>query len=192
MPKTFKFLRWSGKKAVVFCALTVVLSVTVLGVTLAYVIDKTDPITNTFPTPNIGVDITGDVIKNTGDIPVYVRAAVVANWVMEDGSILATSPVEGTDYKINFNTTDWVQGSDGFWYYKTQLGPYASANELMVKDNAQNIDKVTQLTTMEGATLSVQIISSAIQATPADAVVNSWSAVTGIDSNGNLIVTPKN
>ena len=84
MPKTFKFLSWSGKKAIAFLVLTIVLSVATVATTLAYLIAKTNPIENTFTPPIIDVKIVGDnvegnYIQNTGDVPVYARVAIVAS-----------------------------------------------------------------------------------------------------------------
>lgn len=186
MPKTFKFLKWSGNKAVALFVLTIVLAVAAVGSTVAYIVTKTGEVKNTFTPPDINIDISGDNIANKGDIPVYVRAAVVVNWVNEtDGSILSATPVEGTDYTITYNTTGgWVKGSDGFWYYPQPLAP---------KDNpgasAPGLLGYTVKTDKEGYKLQVQVLSSAIQATPAEAVINSWTAVKGIDVNtGKLTI----
>lgn len=70
------------------------------------------------------------VIRNTGLAPIYVRATIIRNWVVEesDGSLSAVAswkesdgvmdwgnggePVEGTT-----NARNWRKGSDGFYYY---------------------------------------------------------------------------
>ena len=168
MPKTFKFFIWSGKKAVAFLVLTVVLSVAIVGSTLAYIFVKTNELNNTFTPGEVEISITGDDITNTGDTDVYVRAAVVVTWVnITDGSTLSTMPVADTDYTITYSTdTNWVQGSDTFWYYKEPIS----------KDESKTlIDSVTAITTKDGYTLTVQVLSSAIQATPEKAAEQSWN-----------------
>jgi hypothetical protein len=194
MLETFRFLKWSGKKAVAFFVLTMVLTVAVVGTMVAYIITKTDDIKNFFTPPALdivldGSEIDGNIIQNNGDIPVYVRAVVVFNWATTDENgnsvILSTAPVEGTDYTVTYDTADWVQGSDGFWYYKK---PLAAKNETG-SSVSPLISSVTQKTIKDDHVLQIQVISSAIQAIPADAVVESWSsAVTGVDTNGSLIV----
>ena len=184
MPKTFKFFIWSGKKAVASLVLTIVLSIAIVGSTLAYIIVKTNELNNTFTPGEVDISIDGDDIKNVGDTDVYVRAAVIVNWVnTEDGTTLSTMPLAGTDYSAEFNTAGgWVQGSDGFWYYaNAPLAVGATANTL--------INSVTELKPLTGYKLTVQIISSAIQSTPADAVVNSWTSVTGVNADGTLSIT---
>ena len=185
MSKTFQFFIWSGKKAVAFLVLTVALSVAIVGTTLAYIITQTDILQNIFEPAEVKIEIAGDDITNTGDTDVYVRAAVVVNWVDEDGVILSTSPVagEGKDYVLEV-ATGWEQGSDGFYYYLSKVPPTTESITLL--------NGVTQNKTKDGYTLRVQVISSAIQAEPVDAVKLSWTCVTGIKANGDLIVSNPN
>jgi len=191
MPKTFKFFIWSGKKAVAFLVLTVVLSVAIVGSTLAYIFVKTNELNNTFTPGEVDISISGSTITNVEDTDVYVRAAVVVTWVNDNGTpddktddvILSTMPVEGTDkdYTITYNTdANWVQGSDTFWYYKEPIS----------KDESKTlINSVTANTTKDGYTLTVQVLSSAIQATPAEAVVNSWTSVEKVNDDKTLEIT---
>ena len=191
MPKTFKFFIWSGKKAVAFLVLTVVLSVAIVGSTLAYIIVKTNELNNTFTPGEVDISITGDDITNTGDTDVYVRAAVVVTWVnTTDGSTLSTMPVADTNYTVAFNTAGgWTKGSDGFWYY---TGVVKAAND---GDDDVAPTLITSLTQTDdqkkdGYTLTVQVLSSAIQATPAEAVVNSWTSVASVNNDKTLTITP--
>ena len=184
MPKTFKFLRWSGKKAVAFLVLTLVLAVAAVGSTLAYIIVKTNSLENQFTPPEINIQVVGDNIANKSDFPVYVRATVVVNWVSNDGqsTILSAVPVAGTDYTIDYNDENgWFQGADGFWYYTNSLGAQTAAPGLL------NITE--QLVKKDGYELRIQVVSAIIQATPTDAVAIAWPAVK-VDGNGNL--TPAN
>ena len=88
MQKTFHFLKWSGKKAILLSVLTIILAVAAIGATLAFIIVQTPPIENTFPPPNLSINIIeGNDIQNDGDVPVYVRAAVVVNWVETTAAI---------------------------------------------------------------------------------------------------------
>lgn len=182
MPKTFKFLRFTGKKAIALLALTIVLSVAVVGGTLAFIITKTNALTNIFTPAKVDISIDGNEVENTGDIPVYVRVAVVANWVEKDanGNVVAIHSTTPT-VNIAMSDSNWVLGSDGFYYYKLPVATNVS------------VTPVTSVTATSAApssdyTLQVQVLSSAIQSTPTSAVINVWTAVTGVDANGNLIV----
>ena len=187
MSKTFQFFIWSGKKAVAFLVLTVALSVAIVGTTLAYIITQTDILQNIFEPAKVDIEIKGNDIENKSDVDVYIRAAVVVNWVDGDGVILSTSPVAGVDYDIVFNedtalTSGWVQGSDTFWYYvDTPLEAGKTANAL--------INSITQKTTKDGYTLTVQVISSAIQAEPAEAVRGAWTSVESVNDDKTLNIT---
>ena len=180
MPKSFQFLKWSGKKAVILLILTVALALGAVGGTLAFIVTYTHSLTNVFTPANLDISITGEKIKNTGDVPMYVRAAVVVNWV-DENAIVANAPKVGEnyDYTIEFNTDGgWFQASDGFWYYKDPLPAGDSAPEL--------IKGVTQKNTTSSYTLSVEILSAGIQAAPTEAVEKAWLAVEVADDGVTL------
>ena len=181
MSKTFKFLVWSGKKAVVFLALTVALSLAVVGTTIAYIIDYTESLKNTFTPPVVNIDdVSGNTIENTSDVDVYIRAAIVVNWVGSEGT-LSETPVENTDYTLDLGT-NWVKGADGFYYYTLKVAPGTTPITVL--------DQVTAPTiTNGGYTLTVQVISSAIQATPTEAVIGAWTSVSSVNGDGSLNIT---
>ena len=185
MSKTFQFFIWSGKKAVAFLVLTVALSLAIVGTTIAYIIDYTESLKNTFTPPVVDIesdDVSGNIINNGSDVDVYLRAAVVVNWVNNsDDSILSTKPVENTDYTLDLGN-NWVKGSDGFYYYTLKVAPDSA--DILV------LDAVTCPTVTNGNyTLTVQVISSAIQATPIEAVKGAWKSVSGVNGDGSLIIT---
>ena len=169
MKKTFRFLKWSGNKAVAVF-LSMCLTLAIVGTTLAIIIVRTNPLENRFSPSDLDIAIVGNDIKNTGDVPVYVRAAVVANWIgTEDGSVLSTTPARYVDYTMSINETDWFLGSDGFYYCGLPLAAGATANSL--------VGNATAVTVKDGYTLQLQIIASGIQAAPDEAVQTSWPAV---------------
>lgn len=90
-------------------------------------LEKTEP----FPENGIdgvmpGTDVVKLVeVKNTGNNPAFVRVSVVRQITLEgqeepDLSLLS----------FNWNTTDWEDGGDGFWYYKEVLMPGESTTAL--------------------------------------------------------------
>ena len=94
------------RKSILAVVALVMLLCSAVGGTLAWITAQTRPITNTFETAEVTawVDETFEngtksnvTVRNTGDIPAYIRAAVVINWVNEDGNVLGT-PVEEGDY----------------------------------------------------------------------------------------------
>ena len=81
------------------------------------------------------------LIKNTGISPIYVRAAIIGNWVTEktEGGITTYDVVAdwlSTDGEFDWggiepysDTTpvrSWLKGADGFYYYTKELAREAS------------------------------------------------------------------
>ena len=186
------------KKPVALVALLVLLCCTVAG-TLAYLVDSTDPVTNTFTPASVSTEVNEDfdgitkrnvTIKNTGNIDAYIRAAVIVNWANDAGEISGT-PVTNADYSITYNTDangDWFVGSDGYYYCKTSVKSE--------KQDAKGcwtpvlIARCTQVgTAPEGLHLQVTILADGIQTEPTSTVASVWTAIQ-VDTNGNL--TAKN
>ncbi len=194
------------QKIVLLLFAVLIVAALVTGVTVAFIFDAGEPLKNEFLPGKVSCEVTEsfdgtnkeDVkVKNTGDTSVYIRAAVIVTWVKtENGNTVTHSQVPrlGTDFIIdegdNGNYTDyvanehWVKGADGFWYH---LNPVEVGREscILIK-NCHAMDPMPE-DAPEGYTLSVEIVATAIQATPIDAVKVAWdSAVTGVDSNGQL------
>lgn len=174
----------SAKLLIIILSVSVILAVSV-GTAIAYLISETPPVTNTFTPVSVSCQVNQTAenrnitVKNTGDITAYIRATVVINWVSDSGSVYGGAPVEGTDYTVNYRLTDWFKGNDGFYYYSSPVEAGASTSELIT-----TISSVAG-TAPEGYSLSVQVLASAIQAEPTDAVSQVWHNVT-VGSNGVL------
>lgn len=149
--------------------LVVVLSLTIGGV-VAYLSTSTGAVINTFEADEstdpavvetFADDKKTDVKVDVGDpgYAVYVRASVVVTWKdAKDGNVLGVSPVEDTDYTIIYNTADWFQGSDGFWYHKAMVNS-DKATETLINSCTPADGK-----TPEGYGLNVEIIAQTVQA----------------------------
>lgn len=174
-----------NKKAVVLVALCICLTLCTVGSVWAYLVTKTDTISNRFVPAHISCRVVetfqggvkSDVmIQNTGNADAYIRAVVVATFVDADGKVLAISPEEGVDYTVEWATNGWTLGSDGFWYYADPVKPNAFTTHL--------VETAVQITAPEHYTLNLQIVASAIQADPPAAVQSAWG-ITPV--NGKLI-----
>lgn len=177
-----------GKKFIVILAMALLLTVSV-GSTVAYIFTGTDAVENVFTpakvacavvengkdTENTGGIIetvnakTNVMIKNTGDTDAYIRVAVVVNWMSADGTrTWAQKPAEGVDYALKLaETTAWVKGSDGYYYYTAKVAPEGLTDILIQEATA------LKAAPQDGYCLSVEIVASAIQAT--SVAVNDWS-----------------
>lgn len=153
-------------KSLVLLVCVALLLTCAVGSTVAYLVDKTDSITNTFTpakvTTTIEEDFDGETksriqIKNEANsINVWVRVAIVGNWV-KDGQIVApwTGPVD-------YNTTDWSLESDGYYYYNSVVEPGKSTTNLLKT-------QITAGTREDGAHLEITVIHQSIQSDGIDA-----------------------
>ena len=180
------------KQPVALVALLVLLCCTVAG-TLAYLVDSTDPVTNTFTPASVTTQVEeefngttkSDVrIKNTGNIDAYIRAAVIVNWADAQGNVSGT-PVKDSDYTIIYNESDWFQGSDGYWYYTKPVAPNDGLTDILIKSCAPAANMAP-----EGYDLQVTILADGIQSVPADAVQQAWGVT--VDSSGQLTAGTSN
>ena len=157
---------------ILLCLCVAIASVSVV---FAYLISKTNTITNTLVPTKVTCEVEekftngvkSDVkIRNTGNIDAYIRATVVATFVSSDNKVLSTAPIEGTDYPVSWASTGWVKGTDGFWYCEKPISPNAVTPNL--------ISSASSLTTVDGYNLNIQIIATAIQSKPETAVEDAW------------------
>lgn len=148
------------KSAALLIAVAVLLLATISG-TLAYLTDRTEAVTNTFAPTQVKTEIEEDfdgkikssiVIKNDAkSIKVYIRVALVGNWVNKDGQI--TRPWDGT-FTLGEN---WVKSTtDGYYYYTKPVEAGDSTTDLLGSS--------IEATTENGETLVITVIHQAVQA----------------------------
>ena len=176
-----------SKKAIALLSSLIIVFSVAIGVTVAYLTAKTPPLENNF-TPvavscvvengNTGGGYSNVTVKNTGDVKAYARCVVLATWVNnENGSVYATAPIQGIDYKIVKGSDNWVLGSDGFYYYSLSVTPTTSTMAL--------VSSVTEVTTApKGYSLKINFFASMVQAEPSTAVEQVWSVT--VLENGTL------
>ena len=166
------------KKPVALVALLVLLCCTVAG-TLAYLVDSTDPVTNTFTPAHVStaVDETfengvkSDVkIQNTGDIDAYIRATVVVNWASdtEVGVVSGTAPEEGKDYTIDWTMVNWIKVGD-YYYYTQKVAAKGETKQLFTDCKLKE-----GVIPPSGYHLQVTILADGIQSEPLTAIQEAW------------------
>lgn len=165
--------RW--KRSGILLAAVIVLLAGAVGGTWAFLVAQSEPVQNNFTYAHVSCtinekfenDVKSDVkIKNTGDIPAYIRARIVVTWKDTSGNVSAAVPVKDTDYTITFNETDWMQQGD-YWYCKTAVNPDGFTPKLITECKKTG-------TAPDGYDLSVEILADAIQSEPASAVTEAW------------------
>ena len=164
-------------KTGLFTQITLVLVFCLVAGTVAYLIKqnsiknqfvmgevKTDVIESFDANNNIKQDVS---IKNIGNVPSYIRATITISWKDKDGNILEGIPKENEDYSIKFSeSSNWLKGNDGYYYYKTPIEPNNSTDIL--------IEECRQIKEYEDRTLEVSIINQAIQSNTSKAVKEAW------------------
>lgn len=163
-----------NKLAILFIAVVMLIGA-VVGSTVAFLVTETAPVENKFSYAKLSTEITEDFngatksnvrIKNTGDTAAYIRAAYVVTWRDRSGNIVPTVP-DGYTYTLTENPDGkWKQIGD-YFYYPT---PVESKNSTL---GSLLTCTVTHPVNPEYV-LNVEILASAIQSTPEDAVKNAW------------------
>lgn len=115
-------------------------------------------------------------VKNDGDVPAFLRAAIVVCWKDADGNIVSGTPEPGPDYVMEMGE-GWTLGSDGYWYCSSPVAAKAASPKLIVK--------CVPKTETSGKQLCVDILAQGVQAEPSEAVASLWGA--SVDGEGKLI-----
>lgn len=174
-----------NKKVILLAVSLVLILSAAIGGTVAYLIDQTGSITNTFTpakvTPEVKEDFGNNVknnvqIKNKGDIPAYIRVKIVVTWKDEHGNVYGAAPKVGTDYTWTMpeNSKWFLKG--GFYYYSEPVAAKGTTEILFTDCKLKDGVKAP-----EGYNLSVDIHAQAIQAEPTTAVTSAWGVTVGAD-----------
>ncbi len=174
-------------KAAVLLTAAVLLIGTVVGSTVAYLIAQTDAVENTFEYAKVSCEVTENFtgsekkdvkVKNTGTTDAYIRATYVVNWLDAQGNIVASDP-EGYSYTLTENPDRvWTKGTDGYFYYLSPVAPDASTPGSLLTCTVTRPENPEY-------TLSVEILATAIQSEPANAVKEAWGEDNPLSKSGN-------
>lgn len=157
----------SSMKTLIMLLSVVLIMGAVIGGSLAYLKTDSTSITNSFAPGHVGCQVTktnvGYVVAPDDDTntPVKLRAAVVANWVLEGtpNTVYWQTPAVTVTEK-DTSTTDWTKGADGFYYYAHAVEPGKTAETFTVTADGNP---------PTGYVLQIQVLGEAIQAEPAAA-----------------------
>ena len=184
-------LKKLSKKAVVAIVATLLTLTVSVGATVAYILRQTPPIENKFTPVFVSCSVQEEFdgttksavcVQNTGDISAYIRVAVIATWVSTaDGSVYGESPILGNDYALTLGSSSrWVLGSDGFYYYAEAVESTA-VTDILIQTLVQSGEAP------DGYAFNAQILATAVQAEPSEAVEIVWGVT--VEENGRLTVS---
>ena len=105
-----------------------------------------------------GMDVSKIVkVKNTCENPAYVRMSVEKSIELAKG---VTGDPDRSLITLNFNTEDWTDGGDGYWYYNKVLKDGWTTEPLFT-----TVTFSTEMDNMyQGSTANVDVAAQAVQA----------------------------
>ena len=190
--RKLKLLQSKQSLAIKLVICLILLLMISVGGTIAFVVTHTSEIRNTFTESVVKCEVdetfkdnvkSNVSIKNTGDTTAYIRAFVNVTWMNESGQVASVSP-KSTDYMIEYSTSGWLKGSDGYYYYSLPVQPNDKTAVLI-----NSCELLETASAPDGYYLSVEIVCSAIQSTPVSVVSNIWHVqLSGdeiVEVNGN-------
>ena len=175
--RKLKLLQSKQSLAIKLVICLILLLMISVGGTIAFVVTHTSEIRNTFTESVVKCEVdetfennvkSNVSIKNTGDTTAYIRAFVNVTWMNESGQVASVSP-KSTDYMIEYSTSGWLKGSDGYYYYSLPVQPNDKTAVLI-----NSCRLLETASAPDGYYLSVEIVCSAIQSTPVSVVSDIW------------------
>ncbi|MBR5560613.1 MAG: hypothetical protein IKU73_04290 [Clostridia bacterium] len=160
------------KTILTLSALALLLTFTVSG-TLAYIATQTGEVENVFEPVEVDTEIDetfrNDVksvvkVKNVGDIPVFVRVAVIGNWCNDANEVVEP-------WNPSFTPGSGWSKRGEYYYYNSAVQPGDATGDLLGSDITTSANN--------GLHLEVVVMQQAIQAEPTSAVEGVWGFVPG-------------
>ena len=168
-------IRIINKKRFIVSVICIVLILTSVGGTVAFLQTHGLSITNIFKPASVTTEVLetltngqkSDIkVRNTGNTTAYIRVAVVQNWVDASGSI-----IPGELPTLPELAEGWKLGDDGFYYYTSEVAAKNSTTKLFNT-------AITETGAPAGTHLQVAILAEGIQSQGTDgtnsAVVDAW------------------
>ena len=124
-------------KSMLMLAAAALLLTLAVGSTLAYLLDTTETVSNTFTPAKVTCAVneqdwdksdkktkTNVSITNTGNVYAYIRVAVVGNWYNAAGNIIAP-------HTVDLGTPDGWTKSGGYYYHTAPVAPGKDTSTLI-------------------------------------------------------------
>ena len=175
-----------------------------VGGTLAWLSAYTQPVKNTFVMGTVPPQVTENfenhqvkedvAVTNTGNIPAYIRVALVFTWQEGEGEnakVVGTPVDPAEDLNIVWGDgtgtgtaeapgNGWIKIGD-YYYYTQPVAAGATTSNL--------IDKA-EVKTANGYRMNLQVIADSIQANPTSVVQSQWGVM--VDENGAITGSTNN
>ena len=158
-------------------ALSLVLTLSLVGAMFAYMYKQTGSVTNTLVPANVACQVfeefsgntkTEIKVENTGNIDAYLRVRLVSYWVNDKGEIMPKAS-EMPAYTVS---SEWISQGNHTYCWKTPIAPGGLTPNLLVSSITLGVSE-------EGYRQVVEVFAEAIQAEPLKAVEEAWSISLG-------------
>ena len=166
------------KILLIVLALSLVLTLSLVGAMFAYMYKQTGSVTNTLVPANVACQVfeefsgntkTEIKVENTGNIDAYLRVRLVSYWVNDAGEIM---PKESVMPAYDVSSDCWIAQGNHTYCYKTSIAPGGLTPNLLTSS-------ITLGESEEGYRQVVEVFAEAIQAEPREAVEEAWSISLG-------------
>lgn len=153
-PKKRPGFRKSLRAALPLLLIAIVIALSAGG-TLAYILDRTTEVENTFTPAQVSCQVNPNgTITNTSNIQAYIRAMVIVNWMDGSGNVSATVP--NVSEAAN---SGWIKdGATGIYYYTGKVAAGGAITAPATITGGTNNPDSTQYN------LSIEVVAEAIQA----------------------------
>ena len=167
--------RHGGRPLALLLALILVVGAAAGG-TVAWLTQTTETANNNFEYGRVscaieesfnGTTKSAVSVKNTGNTPACIRATYVVNWLDKNGNIAASVPEEYSYILTENPDGKWTKHDDGYFYSLTPVAPQDLTLGSLLTCTAVRPENPEYR-------LSVEILATAIQSTPAKAVTEAW------------------
>ena len=190
MLKKFK----NPKIGILAAAAAILVAGALVGLVYAALKDTTSPVENNLDPVVVTCEVDetfdgetkSDVsVKNTGDVPAFIRVKVLLNWTDSDG--YETWFAGSSDYGVSTTLAsplNWTNANgssainDGYWYYNGIVQP-GDNTDVLISSITENLSAAAAADPRYR--LKVTVLAEALQAAPMDAAEQSW----GMTYNGS-------
>lgn len=167
-PKNLIRLSILSACVILICALCVTVA--------AYMLKNSKPVENTFDRAIVSCeaieqfDSSSGVkssisVKNTGNIPAFVRVYLVSSWQDDEGNVL---PMESEIPPFDL-ADGWAETAPGIYEYKYEIAPNAETPNLL-----SDTSVITLATDPVGRIQVIDVFAEAIQSNPVTAKQEAW------------------
>lgn len=182
--------RWNTRRLVPV-ALLAMLALT-CGTVFAYMFSKAPGVAVQFTPAQVSCTVeetfesnvkSNITVKNTSNIPAYLRVRLVTYWVVAEGEDAGKVAAKKSDYDalaVSLND-GWIAGSNNTYYYELPVAPDTTTQTSLFSGSIP-------LKAEDGFNQVVDVFAEAIQADPTKAVEDSWKVT--IDADGKITAAP--